>query len=114
MKTEIIKNDYNHKEAVNYDGRQYYNAPCTIIIDGVKYVLSIGSGDRARVVINPPFCYVVAENSALNYISLTLIDTENKHVSEVFLDGNNIDEHHPNIFEHSTEEQIKILSNYIY
>lgn len=110
MQTNIIKTDPAHRTAINYDGTSYFNDPCTVNIDGVKYIIGAGTSDRLTTVIEGNIVYILGENSPLNYISLVEINTDTKEVNEAFLNDNGLPE---DIFELSTMQQIKFLTQYL-
>ena len=114
----LIYNDENYKHAVNYSS-SFYNNPVTLNYgdkhERTKYILGSGSSDSISLVQNGIYIYVISENYLLNYISLTEINTEQKSMEEVFFDSNEIDNNEMlvDIFEMKTEEQIKILTQYL-
>jgi len=116
MKYQFILNDPDHKEAVNYDGTNFYNNPMTVVIENIKYVLGIGHSDSKSVVIKDEYFYLVAENTGLNYISLTVINTLERTLKDVCLTDSDINDPEAFSFDilyKETEEQIKILSEYL-
>jgi hypothetical protein len=117
MKTEIVYHDHEYKNAINYDGTNYYNAPCTLIAKGVMYVLNIGASDMIRTKIRNGVIYLIAMNTALEYISLTVIDTKTKQIDSLFC-GNGELSYNPynlkkSIFEYSTNYQIRVMKQYL-
>lgn len=116
MKYSFNYSDSNYRDAINYDGTNYYNCPMTINIDGKLFVLSFGTSDRTTVKIDEPFFYIIGENSNLDYISMTVIDLSDNSVQSCYLSGNDIND--PEVYSYDvlnkdTDEQIKILSEYL-
>jgi hypothetical protein len=110
MDYRINNSDENYRDAVNFDGTNYYNFPMTIDVKGNKFVLKTGTSDKLWVKVRKNLLYIIAENSGLNYISLTVIDTMNNSFQDVYLDSNDIDQDYPKIFDYSTNYQIRLLS----
>lgn len=105
--------DSNYKSALNYDGTQYYNAPMTFTINGKTYVVGLGTQDRRFVEIHHETqVYIIGENTALDYISLTYIDIQNNIVDSCYFSENDL-RIFGNIFQLPTSEQIILLSNYL-
>lgn len=111
--------DTNYTKAVNY--RHLYNAPITLNYgekhNRTKYILSAGTQDNIELWQDGVFIYVLAQNNGLSYISLMVINTESKEIeNEVFLNEQDCT-HEENlscgILDMSSEEQLKILYNYL-
>lgn len=112
----INTNELNFNCAINYDGRQYYNNPMSINIEGKLYILPFGTADKLTVQIDGARFFVIGENSGLGYIGMTIISTDTQDVCSCFLQGNDLTEPENmsyGIFEKETDEQIKILWQYI-
>jgi len=112
--------DYNYRYAVNYSG-SLFNHPITLNYgekhNRVKYILGAGTSDTITLLQDGIFIYVVAENYGLSYLSLQIINTETKQVEgEVFLnsaDCQDEDNISTGILELDTEEQLKVLFQYL-
>ena len=115
----LIYSDTNYNHAVNY--QHMYNAPITLNFgakhERTKYILPCGNQDTIEMLRDGVFIYVVSQNNGLNYISLTLINTESKEIEgEVFLndeDCSNEENFSFGILDLQTNEQIKILTQYL-
>lgn len=120
MKTDIIRSDADYRDAINYsDHPDLYNFPVTITAKNTKWVLGCGSSDMLSIKAKKGCLYIIAENSGLDYISLTVIDTKVDTIQEVFF-GNGELSQNPlslpkgkQIFDYSTAYQIRILSAYL-
>jgi len=123
---QITKNiinyeDQNYSHAVNYSG-SLYNYPMTLNYGDkhkrTKYILSSCTQDIVELWQDGIYIYVLGQNNGLSYISLMEIDTEKKEVvGEVFLneqDCTSEDNFSYGILEMMSEDQIKILCQYIY
>jgi hypothetical protein len=113
MKYTFCNYDADHKSAVNSINTPYYNCPISVTIDGNKYLLGIGTKDAKTVIIKEHIFYLIAKNIGLNYISLTVINTQTQTVSEAFLNSSEINEISPDILDEEPEQQINILSDYL-
>lgn len=111
MKTKIIKSDFDYCDAVNYDGTNYYNPPCTANINGIKYVLPIGTADMLQISERVEQVLIIAENSGLEYIGMTEINTATNEVRSCFIDDS---ETYNELSELELSEQINRLFDYIY
>jgi len=108
--------DYNYSNALNYDGRNYYNPPTTITIDGKLFIIGAETSDRKHVVIEGDTVYIVAENKPLDYISMYVIDLSDNSVTDCHLGSNDINNKDGmcyDVFERELSEQVSILSNYL-
>lgn len=113
--------DENYKHSVNYNG-SLYNYPITLNYgekhNRTKYILHCGNADNVELWQDGIFIYVLGQNNGLSYISLMLIDTERKEIiGECFLNEQDCltDENFCfGILDKDSEEQIKILCQYIY
>ncbi len=117
LSNKLLKyNDYNYRKAVNY--RQWlYNFPITFNYGKkhhrVKYIIGAGTADNISIRAEENLVYIISLNLDLDYISMTVIDTDKNTTSEVFLSANDItlpDSPFEGILFQSTEEQIKQLS----
>lgn len=111
------QNDNNYESAVNYDGTDFQNCPITFEINGVLFILPFGSMDSKQVKIVGNLVYIVAENTGLNYISMVVIDLTDNSLQSCCIKGNDLDDSKSScfdIFDKELDEQIKILSDYIY
>jgi hypothetical protein len=114
MNYSIEYADKDYREAVNYDGTNFYNYPVTITVNDVKYLLSVGSADFLTVHENSNIVVIIGENSGLDYISCTEIDTKTKEViNDVFVDQCDSNDFTAGIFDKDFDEQYKILSEYM-
>ena len=110
------QSDYNYRNAVNYDGTNYYNPPMTIKIKDVLYILPFGMADSQTLRVIDGTVYIVAENRGLDYISMVAIDLDEQTLESCFIsDGELTDKNSMcyNIFDKDITEQIKILRNYL-
>ena len=115
----LIYSDCNYVHAVNY--RHLYNAPVTLNFgekhNRTKYILNAGSSDSITLLQDGVFIYVVSENFGLSYCSLQIINTETKEIEgEVFLNETDccgIDCYSSGILELTSEEQLKIMLEYV-
>lgn len=108
--------DYNYKNAVNYDARNYYNPPMTITVNGTLFILPFGTSDRKYTKEDGNTLIIVAENTPLDYISMCIIDINDKSIVECHLSGNDInDKDSPayGIFDLELADQIRVLENYL-
>jgi hypothetical protein len=108
----FIYSDFEYRNAINYDGAQYYNPPMTILINGKLFILPFGSSDTKNVHIDGNHMYIIAENRSLQYISMVYIDLYNNNTSDCYFSENDLREF-GDIFEMPIEEQIILLSNYL-
>ena len=117
MKTQINKSDENYRDAVNYDGTQYYNFPMSIDVDGVKYIIPCGTSDSITIKeINENTLVVIGENNRLDYVGMTEINTSEQTTQSCFLHDNDItDPENPSydILEEDTDSKIRILYEYM-
>lgn len=116
LEYKFEQSDYNYRDAVNYDGTNYYHAPMTIKIKDVLYILPFGTNDSQTLRVIDRTVYIVAENTGLNYISMVAIDLDNQTIATCFTsDGEITDKENMcyGIFDKDITEQIKILSNYL-
>lgn len=105
--------DHDYKQALNYDGTKYINAPITFTIDGKKFITPFGTNDTKTVRIHhETHVYIIAENIMLDYISLTYINTETGIVGDCFFSSNDL-HMFGKVFEMPVDEQIALLSNYL-
>lgn len=104
--------DCNYRNAINYEGTQYYNAPMTMIIDGKLFIMPFGTSDNRRVHIDENNIYIIGENRPLQYISMVYIDLNTDTVSDCYFSENDLRDF-GDIFEMPIDEQIAILSNYL-
>jgi hypothetical protein len=116
MKYNFTNTDYNYREALNYDGTNFYNAPITINIAGKLFILPFGTSDRKSVTIKDNYAYIIGENRGLDYISMSVIDLSDNTVESCYLSDNDLND--PECFSYDllnkdTEEQIKILLEYL-
>ena len=114
---EYAIGDYDYKNAVNYDDRNYLNPPITITIDTVKYILPFGEKDRKNLLFQNGNCYIVGENEGLNYISFVEINYMRNIVLTLYVESNTIDDKESmfyRIFRYSTKTQIKKFLNYMH
>ena len=115
----LIYSDANYMHSVNPS--RLYNNPITLNYgakhERTKYILPCGNQDIIEMLQDGVFIYVVSQNNGLNYISLTLINTESKQIEgEVFLneeDCSNEENFSFGILDLQTDEQIKILTQYL-
>lgn len=115
----LIYNDGNYSHAINY--RHLYNAPITLNYgekhNRTKYIINCGTSDIIELWQDGIFIYVLGQNNGLSYFSLMVINTETKEVeNEVFLnesDCTNTECFSFGILDMSSEEQLKILSEYL-
>jgi hypothetical protein len=115
----LIYSDSNYNHAVNYS--HLYNAPVTLNFgekhNRAKYILPSGNSDNIELLQDGIFIYVISQNNGLSYISLTLINTESKEIEgNVFLNEQDctLEENFSfGILDKDSEEQIKILSEYL-
>jgi Ca2+-dependent lipid-binding protein len=115
----IIHGDTNYTYAANY--RHLYNAPVTLNFgekhNRTKYILSAGSSDNIELWQDSIFIYVVAQNNTLSYISLQVINTENKEIEgEVYLNEQDCtfeENMSAGILDIESKQQIKILCEYL-
>lgn len=108
--------DYNYKSAVNYDGRNYYNPPMTITVNGTLFILPFGTSDRKHTKEDGNMLTIVAENKPLNYISMCVIDITDNSIVDCYLSDNDIDcKDSPahGIFDLELDDQIRVLENYL-
>jgi hypothetical protein len=115
MKTnyEINKSDSDYKQAVNYDGTNFYNYPMTITIENVKYIIPFGTSDRLTIKTDPEVI-IIGENSGLNYIGCIMIDTNTQEIiQDVFIFSCSESEMTRDIFDLEFNEQLQILNNYM-
>jgi len=116
----LIWNDLNYTHAVNY--QHMYNAPITLNYgakhERTKYILGCGNQDTITLLQDGVFIYVLSQNNGLNYISLTVINTELKEIEgNVFLneeDCTNEENYSFGVLEMDEHEQVNTLLNYIY
>lgn len=109
-------NDCNYALAINYDGRNYYNCPMTINIDGKLFILPFGTSDKVREKEENNHLIIVNENQQLDYIGMVVIDLNDNSVIDCYLSGNDIydtDSPANGIFELDIEDQIRVLDNYL-
>ena len=118
----INKSDEDYRDAVNFNGDNYYNFPSTITVNGKKFIMGFGTSDRVTIIDNAKYnypenkIYVISENNPLNYISLAEIDLENDTVNDVFLESSDIDDetaYSYDILNKDEKEQLKILMEYL-
>jgi hypothetical protein len=119
MKTQLIHNDSEYRTAVNCPHHNFYNFPCSLLIDGKKFYIGCGTQDRKDIKIKNGLVYFLASNGGLDYISLTVINPITEEVNEVFL-GNGELSYNPlslpkgkQIFDYSINYQIRKLSQFI-
>ena len=109
-------NDYNYASAINYDGRNYYNCPMTIDIDGKLFILPFGTLDRLHEKEEDNRLIIVNENKSLDYIGMVVIDLNDNSITDCFLSGNDIDDSDSpanGIFDLELDDQIRVLDNYL-
>lgn len=116
MKTQLIYNDSDYSTAINCEHTDYCNFPITANIEGKKFIIGSGTSDNLSIVERDNLVYIVGENHNLEYISLDLINTKDNTINSCFL--NSIDINDPQCFSYgllgkSTEDQIKVLSEYL-
>lgn len=104
--------DNNYRNAINYEGTQYCNAPITFSIDGKTFIVPFGTQDCKHVHIDGNHVYIVGENQPLQYIGMVCIDLESDNVTDCFFSENDL-HMFGNVFELPTEEQVILLSNYL-
>jgi hypothetical protein len=108
--------DYDYKNAINYTGTNYLNAPITVTIDSVKYILPFGQSDRKNLVFKYGKCYIIGENEGLNYMSFVEIDLKEKIVLSIYVESNQIDDKESifyRIIGRTTATQIKKFLKYM-
>ena len=114
MKNTFLYSDYGYKSAVNFDGRNYYHAPCTITIDSPKcltkhkYILPVGSSDSIAKWHKDGYFYILSTNKGLGYIGLSIIEVCTGNIEDYYID--NVDD---SIFDLSDKRiATHILSNF--
>lgn len=113
MKHLFYYSDRDYRDAINYDGTNFYNFPVTVNIGSDKYVLSVGSSDSLYSSFNDGLLTIIGENTGLDYISCTVIDTVNKEVlQEVYLDNVSSMGLTQYLFDLDMDGQVEILSEY--
>ena len=118
MKTKVNKPDYNYREAINYDGTQYFNPPMSITINEKTYILPCGEADHLTIDTDriKDCVIIVSENFGLSYIGMTEINYITDVVTSVFLNEQDTtgdpDTLSYGILDKGTAEQITILYEY--
>lgn len=110
------RNDSNYASAINYDGTNYYNAPMTLSVNDILFVLPFGDSDHTSVDVRGNEIYIIGENKRLDYVSMVVIDLSDNSVAECHVSGNDINDSQSlcyDIFEHDLGRQISILQNYL-
>lgn len=118
MKTKVNKPDHDYRDAVNYDGTNYFNPPMSITINGKTYILPCGEADHLTIEPNrtKDCIIIINENPGLSYIGMTEINYINNNVTSVFLNEQDTtgdpDTLSYGILDKGTAEQITILYEY--
>jgi hypothetical protein len=115
-KSILIYGDSNYRHSANYS-QSLYNFPITLnygeLHNRTKYIIHAGTSDSITLFRYGIYIYVVSKNFGLSYCSLQVINTETKESEEsIFLDSSCEDIE--NILLMSSEEQLKVLLDYIY
>lgn len=108
--------EYDYRDAVNYDGKSYYNPPMSIVIDSTTFIVPFGTHDAKHVKFDGDTAIIVNSNESLDYIGMMVIDLKDNSVTDCYLSGNDInDSNSPayGIFDLDFENQIKVLENYL-
>jgi hypothetical protein len=111
----FIWSDYDYNSAINYE-HDYYNAPITFNVGQDKYILPFGTHDSKQVRQDGHIFYIVGENRGLDYISLVVIDTQEKTIQSVYLSGDDVN--HPESYSYGiigmdVEAQIRIMCEWL-
>ncbi len=119
MKVELKKSDPDYREAINYDGTNYYNFPCTVQLDNKKLIVGFGTADSVEIKqTKDNKAILIGKNSGLDYISCIVIDysKDPEIINEAFIQGSeNFEGFIPEdqeIFDLSFDEQYKIILNW--
>lgn len=114
----LIYGDCDYTHAVNY--QHMYNAPITLNYgekhNRKKYIISAGTSDHITLLQDGVFIYVISENTGLQYISLSIINTETFQVEDnVFLNSEDCTTEENfcfGILDMDAEAQLKVLFEY--
>jgi hypothetical protein len=109
--------DHNYRDAINYDGTNYYHAPMTITIKDVLYILPFGTADNQTLRVIDRTVYIIGVNRRLDdSICMVAIDLDNSSIEECNISSNDVNDKDCSVYKiHDKDitEQIKILSNYL-
>lgn len=113
----LIYGDSQYRHASN-SSNFLYNFPITLNYgekhSRTKYILPFGTSDHIEIWKEGVYLYVIGQNNGLNYIGMTVINTETEKVeSGIYLnDCENEENYHFGILDKDSEEQIKIMFEY--
>lgn len=90
--SQIIRADFNYKEAINCPATNFFNFPCTLNYKDKKYVLGVGSSDEISVFKQGELLIILSKNNGLNYVSYSVLEIETGHeIDSYFLESNDLD-----------------------